>query len=54
MGFNSGFKGLNTTTRPCMWQWGYNKYYYYYYYYYPCYRLYAGYLQLYTWNKPCF
>jgi len=42
-------------------------YYYYYYYYYcrrrhhhhhhhhhPCYHLYAGYLQLYTWNKPCF
>jgi len=40
-----------------------NTYYYYYYYYYhhhhhhhyyPCYHLYAGYLQLYTWNKPCF
>ena len=29
-------------------------YYYYYYYYYICYRLYAGYLQLYTCNKPCF
>jgi len=26
----------------------------YYYYYYICYHLYAGYLQLYTWNKPCF
>jgi len=26
---------------------------YYYYYYYP-YHLYAGYLQLYTWNKPRF
>ena len=26
----------------------------YYYYYYPCNHLYAGYLQLYTWNKPCF
>jgi hypothetical protein len=26
----------------------------YYYYYYPCYRLYAGFLQLFTWNKPCF
>ena len=25
-----------------------------YYYYYPCYHIYAGYLQLYTWNKPCF
>ena len=31
-----------------------NYYYYYYYYYYPCYHLYAGYLQLYTSNKPCF
>ena len=32
-------------------------YYYYYYYYYhhhPCYRLYAGHLQLHTRNKPCF
>jgi len=29
-------------------------YYYYYYCYYSCYNLYAGYLQLYTWNKPCF
>jgi len=27
--------------------------YYYCYYYYPCYHLYAGYLQLYTWNEPC-
>jgi len=25
----------------------------YYYYYYYCYHLQAGYLQLYTWNKPC-
>jgi hypothetical protein len=34
-------------------------YYYYYYYnhhhhHHPCYHLYAVYLQLYTWNKPCF
>jgi len=28
-------------------------YIYYYHYYYPCYHLYAGYLQLCTWNKPC-
>ena len=28
--------------------------FYYYYYYYPCYDLYAGNLQFYTWNKPCF
>ena len=25
-----------------------------YYYYYPCYHLYAGHLQLYTRNQPCF
>ena len=29
-------------------------YYYYYYYYYASYHLYSAYLQLYTWNKPCF
>jgi hypothetical protein len=33
-------------------------YYYYYYHHHhhhhPCYHLYAGYLQLYTWNTPCF
>jgi len=23
-------------------------------YCYPCYHVYARYLQLYTWNKPCF
>ena len=28
-----------------------NNYYFYYYYYY--FSLYAGYSQLYTWNKPC-
>jgi hypothetical protein len=26
---------------------------YYYYYYYPRYLLYAGYLHLYSWDKPC-
>jgi len=26
----------------------------YYCYYYICYHLYAEYLQLHTWNKPCF
>jgi hypothetical protein len=34
-----------------------NKHYCYYYYCYcfhPCYRPYAGYLQLHTWNKTCF
>jgi hypothetical protein len=25
----------------------------YYYYYYPWYLLYAGYLLLYSWDKPC-
>jgi len=29
-------------------------YYYYYCYHHPCYHLYAGYLQLCTWSKPCF
>jgi hypothetical protein len=29
-----------------------NKYYYYYYYYYH-YLLYAGYLHIYSWDKPC-
>jgi len=28
-------------------------YYYYYYYYYPRYLFYAGYLHLYSWDKPC-
>jgi len=31
----------------------FNSYYYYYYYYYPRYLLYAGYLHLYSWDKPC-
>jgi len=29
-------------------------FFYLYYYYCPFYHVYAGYLQLYTWNKPCF
>jgi len=28
-------------------------YYYFYFYYYPQYLLYAGYLHLYSWDKPC-
>jgi hypothetical protein len=38
----------------CTWQQLFSNYYYYYYYYYnPRYPLYAGYLHLYSWNKPC-
>jgi len=34
-------------------KWNYYYYYYcYYYYYYPRYLLYAGYLHLYSWDKP--
>jgi hypothetical protein len=41
-----------------MWEWArrekeQNYYCYYYYYYYSRYLLYAGYLHLYSWDKPC-
>ena len=43
--------GPQITSRPLLRS--FLMYYYYYYYYYYPHHLYAGYLQLYTWNKPC-